>query len=394
MSNSELPKGWKAIELGEITSYVNRGVAPKYTDEHGITVINQKCIREGNINLELARVHNPDKKYTAEKQLHLGDILINSTGVGTAGRVGIFTDSINAIVDTHVSIVRLNKEYAYPKFVYYNLRFREKELEETAEGSTGQIELKRDAIKSLNILLPQLTEQKAIADVLSSLDDKIDLLHKQNQTLEDMAQTLFREWFIEKADEGWEEMPLSEVCSVTAGYAFKSKDFVDIGVPVVKIKNISNGHIDYNDLQFIDISESDVESKYRLYDNDIVMAMTGATIGKIGLVSTFEHDYLLLNQRVAVLRSNHQALLWFMLNSLDLENEILNLSNGAVQANISSTSIGQVPIPGMSNQMMQKFNNAVHPMFEKIQQNKKQIKSLEQTRDTLLPKLMSGQVRV
>ncbi|MEY8767280.1 hypothetical protein AB9G28_01665 [Francisella philomiragia] len=165
-------------------------------------------------------------------------------------------------------------------------------------------------------------------------------------------------------------------------------------MPVVKIKNISNGHIDYNDLQCIDISKSDVESKYRLYDNDIVMAMTGATIGKIGLVSTFDHDYLLLNQRVAVLRSNHQALLWFMLNSIDLENEILNLSNGAVQANISSTSIGQVPIPSMSNQMMQKFNNVVHPMFEKIQQNKKQIKTLEQTRDTLLPKLMNGQVRV
>ncbi|OIN84550.1 restriction endonuclease subunit S [Francisella sp. TX07-6608] len=396
MSNSELPKGWKAIELGEITPYVNRGVAPKYTDEDGITVINQKCIREGNINLELARVHNPDKKYTAEKQLHLGDILINSTGVGTAGRVGIFTDSINAIVDTHVSIVRLNKEYAYPKFVYYNLRFREKELEETAEGSTGQIELKRDAIKSLNILLPPLPEQKAIAEVLSSLDDKIDLLYKQNQTLEDMTQTLFREWFIERADEGWEEVPLSEVADIKIGRTpprkekqWFSNDPKD--VKWISIKDMGQEGVFINGTSEYLTQEAVEKFKIPIIVKNTVILSFKMTLGRVKITG----ENMLSNEAIA----------HFNITNDKLYNEYLYLflktypyqtlgSTSSIVTSINSAMIKNILIILPDFKVKKSFKEVISPMFEKIQNNQKQIKTLEQTRDTLLPKLMSGQVRV
>jgi type I restriction enzyme S subunit len=201
---------WREVVLGKVSTYVNRGVSPKYVDNDGIIVINQKCIRNGKINFVLARLHDKNKQIMQEKILQDNDILINSTGVGTAGRVALFKGNSSFIVDSHVSILRLD-ESIYPEFVFYNLRKRENELEETAEGSTGQIELKRDAIKQLEISLPPFPEQKAIAEVLSSLDDKIDLLHRQNKTLEQMAETLFRQWFVEEAGEDWEEGVISDL---------------------------------------------------------------------------------------------------------------------------------------------------------------------------------------
>ncbi len=155
---------WKEVKLEEVALYINRGVSPKYTDmkESGIIVINQKCIRNGKLDFSLVRLHDIGKSFAHEKLLQKDDVLINSTGIGTAGRVGIFIKELNAIVDSHVSILRLNQKNAYPKFIFYNLRKREKELEETAEGSTGQIELKRDGIKQLEILLPLSPNKKLL----------------------------------------------------------------------------------------------------------------------------------------------------------------------------------------------------------------------------------------
>jgi type I restriction enzyme S subunit len=187
--------GWAEVKLNDISLYVNRGISPKYVlkEDNGIPVINQKCIRNGKISSTFIKFHSKDKKYTKEKKLINGDVLINSTGVGTAGRIGIFSNSSTFLVDSHITILRINKKNAVPNFVFYNLRGREDEIESYAEGSTGQIELSREKIKEIKILLPSLPEQRAIAAVLSSLDDKIDLLHRQNKTLEAMAETLFRQ---------------------------------------------------------------------------------------------------------------------------------------------------------------------------------------------------------
>ncbi|MBT5988669.1 restriction endonuclease subunit S, partial [bacterium] len=100
---------WKNIEIGDIATYINRGLAPKYIDNGGIPIINQKCIRNGRISKEFFKYHNKEKKHALEKKLIEGDILINSTGVGTAGRVGLFLSNHYTLADSHVSILRLNK---------------------------------------------------------------------------------------------------------------------------------------------------------------------------------------------------------------------------------------------------------------------------------------------
>jgi len=255
--------------------------------------------------------------------------------------------------------------------------------------------LNRETAYSQEVSLPPLPEQKAIAEVLSSLDDKIDLLHRQNKTLESLAQTLFRQWFIEEAQEGWEEGMLGGICNITGGYAFKSKDFIDDGIPIIKIKNISNNRVKLLDKQFVSHNVAlNIHRKFKLVNGDIVMAMTGATIGKVGLVHTLNYDFLLLNQRVAVIRGKQQALLWFLLNAINLEDDILNASNGAAQANISTDGIASVEIPKIDKKLAKKFSLIAEPMFDKILSNQKQIKTLESLRNTLLPKLISGAVRV
>lgn len=287
---------------------------------------------------------------------------------------------------------KIDKKMVVPKFLYYQLTI----IDYTSLNVGSAVpSLTVPVINQIKISLPPLPEQKAIASVLSSLDDKIDLLHRQNKTLESIAETLFRQWFIEEAQDDWEEGKLGDICNITGGYAFKSKDFIENGVPVVKIKNISNNRVDLIDKQFVSQDVAlNVQQKFRLTNGDIVMAMTGATIGKIGLVNSFDYDFLLLNQRVAVIKGKYQALLWFLLNTINLEDDITNESNGAAQANISTNGIASVKIPKIYKKLAQEFNLIVEPIFDKILRNQKQIKTLESLRNTLLPKLMSGNIRV
>lgn len=385
---------WKECKLGDIATYVNRGITPKYIDNGGIPIINQKCIRNGQISNEFLKYQNEGKKHLPEKKLIVGDILINSTGVGTAGRVGLFLLNHYTLADSHVSILRLNENEAEPQYVFYNLRNREDELENTAEGSTGQIELKRDGIKDLDILLPPLPEQKAIASVLSSLDDKIDLLHCQNKILEAMTETLFGQWF---ADCDY-SCKVSDLIEIQNGYAFKSKDFKDVGVNgVIKIKNISENIVDIYHCDFIEeLVANQTDSRFVIKTGDILFAMTGAEIGKMGIVLQTERK-LWLNQRVGLLKEKYNGsrfLAYLQLKSDYGQDYIDNTATGSAQPNISGIGIENCEFPKITANQIKKYSEKLLCLYEKIIFNLCQIRTLEKLRDTLLPKLMSGEVRV
>ena len=325
-------------------------------------------------------------------KLKKSDLVLTTRG--TIGNIGYYNASIpfdNIRINSGMVIIRPNGIHS--NFNYYLFKHLKRDFEMFITGS-AQPQLPIKDLKEIFLLIPPLPEQKAIASILSSLDDKIDLLHRQNKTLETMAETIFRQWFIEEANDDWEEGRLGDICNISGGYAFKSKDFTDEGVPIVKIKNISNNQVDILEGQFVSENLAQkIDKKFRLYNGDIVMAMTG-NVGRIGLICSSSYDFLLLNQRVAVLRSKYQALLWFLLNAVNLEKDILNMSNGAVQANISTTGIESVPIPKINIKKAQLFNKEIESIFQKIKTNTLQIQTLTQLRDTLLPKLMSGKVRV
>ncbi len=283
----------------------------------------------------------------------------------------------------------------FPKFFYYFL----KNLDFTTFNTGSAIpSLNRNHLYLLNIKLPVFEEQKAIASVLSSLDDKIDLLYRQNKTLEAMAETLFRQWFIEEAKEDWEDADLTQLITLQSGYAFKSKDFQDSGnFGVIKIKNISGNIIDIEKTDFVsdDVGLATAQRFYVL-SGQVLIAMTGAEIGKLGLVPKTSKK-LLLNQRVGLLKPNFEGaeyLAYLHLKSEFGQDYIENSATGSAQPNISGSLIEACPFPKLENSFLQQCGQQVQVYYSKAKENLGQIQTLEKLRDTLLPKLMSGEVRV
>ena len=254
--------------------------------------------------------------------------------------------------------------------------------------------LNRNHIHEYEIQLPPLPEQKAIASVLSSLDDKIDLLHQQNQTLEALAETLFRQWFIEEAKEDWEEGILDDILSVKGGTT-----------PSTNNPSFWNGNIHWT-------TPRDITTLNGIYLFDTERKITELGLSKIssGLlpkgtllmtsrapvgVLAFTEVPIAINQGYIAILDNKQyskefIYLWLKCN-IDY---VHSFSNGSTFMEISKSAFKSLKIQKPPVHLTEKFQKIIEPIFIKLKLNSKQIQTLTQLRDTLLPKLMSGEVRV
>ena len=276
-------------------------------------------------------------------------------------------------------------------FIYYFLQQLDWEKYSDKSAVPG---VNRNDVHQEVVTIPLIEEQKAIASVLSSLDDKIDLLHRQNTTLERMAETLFKQWFVEEA----QDSNIGQFINLQNGYAFKSQDFKGIGEQrILKIKNISGGIIDVNNTDFIDSSIANkTDTKFKVVTGDILFAMTGAEIGKLGIVPK-TNTPLWLNQRVGLLKEKYKGarfLAYLQLNSDIGQDYIENSATGSAQPNISGSLIEQCPFPKVDANRIKEYAEILDVYYQKLISNLGQIQTLEKLRDNLLPKLMSGEVRV
>ena len=299
------------------------------------------------------------------------------------------------------------KEKEDSKFVYYALRSKD-----TQNRFSGRVvhavqpNLSLSQIKETLIFFPDKNSRKNIAEVLSSLDDKIDLLHRQNQTLEQLAETLFRQWFVEEADDDWEVVQLQEIAEVKNGFAFSSKSYVDFSpehLEVLKMGHIERGGgLRTNPKRDYSPKEERLE-RYILDKGDIVMAMTDmkdnvVILGVPAMID--ESDRYVLNQRVArIYLKNRDSLineylLYVQLKDPDFIAELQSKANSGVQVNLSTVSIKESEILIPPIELQQEKGNSITDLYLKKEYNDKQIKSLTKLRDTLLPKLMSGEIRL
>lgn len=329
-------------------------------------------------------------------KLNRGDIVLTTRG--TVGNTALYDETVqfeDVRINSGMVIIRMKPTNVESSFFLYFLR----QLDYTSFVSgSAQPQLPIRDLKQIEIVLPPLPEQKAIASVLSSLDDKIDLLHRQNKTLEAMAETLFRQWFIEEAKEDWEEADLTQLIELQSGYAFKSKDFQESGsFGVIKIKNISGNIIDIGQTDFVaDEIGLATAQRFHVKSGQVLIAMTGAEIGKLGLIPKTTKQ-LLLNQRVGVLVPRFKGaeyLAYLHLKSEFGQDYIENSATGSAQPNISGSLIEACPFPSIDNELLRQCGMQVQIYYEKVKENLGQIQTLENLRDTLLPKLMSGEVRV
>jgi type I restriction enzyme S subunit len=156
--------------IRDVAKLVTRGIAPKYVESDGVVVLNQKCVRDQRINLTPSRMTQGSSTRT-EKLLRRDDVLVNSTGAGTLGRIARWTRDIRATVDSHITIVRFDPDLVDPVCAGFGLLRIEKEVEGLAEGSTGQTELRRDLLAGLEIDVPDKAQQGAVEARLSALDE-------------------------------------------------------------------------------------------------------------------------------------------------------------------------------------------------------------------------------
>lgn len=186
----EIPEGWEVTTLRDVCSYINRGVTPKYVERGGVLVLNQKCIRDFTIDYSKGRLHNVAQKKINGRELEVGDILVNSTGVGTLGRIAqVLRLPETTIVDSHVTVVRAGPRIN-AMYLGGFMAMKQPVIETMGEGSTGQTELSGKKLGMLNILLPKSGVLSDFAKQTEAIFGKIAESQKDSETLTHFRDTL------------------------------------------------------------------------------------------------------------------------------------------------------------------------------------------------------------
>tara|TARA_B100000767_G_scaffold229165_1_gene219771 strand:+ start:12 stop:869 length:858 start_codon:yes stop_codon:yes gene_type:complete len=279
------------------------------------------------------------------------------------------------------------------------MKYKSDYIERLSSGSTFS-EASGTLIKSIELLLPPLPEQKAIANVLTAFDDKIELLQAQNKTSESMAQTIFKEWFGkyqigDDLPEGWKEDSLDNIAlEITRGFTtsyVEKSDIINLNQKVNKGKKLDKQHFKYYPNDTI-VPNNKFIKKY-----DILLNSLGqGTLGRVHLYKE-NTENVVADQHVSILRFNNDLsyyvyqILASKSGQYRLENEITG-STGMLMLNIGRVRDFKIIVP--TKEKLELFKKSLDPIYGKVEINNSQIQSLTKTRDTLLPKLMSGQVRV
>ena len=257
---------------------------------------------------------------------------------------------------------------SHPKYVFYLLKTIDFY---TLNSGSAVPSLNRNHIHSIDVKVPPLSEQKAIAQVLSSLDDKIDLLHRQNKTLEAITETLFRQWFIEEAEDSWEDGTIEDLFVLQRGFDLPTRNRLEGVYPIFAASGFSGNHAEFK------------------------VKAPGVTTGRSGLlgkVFLVLDDFWPLNTSLYIreFKKGTPIFSYFFLKNLDLE----AFNAGSAVPTLNRNHVHQLAVLIPPKILVETFESKARQSFEKIQFNEVQIRTLEKLRDTLLPKLMSGEVRV
>lgn len=289
------------------------------------------------------------------------------------GEVGYVKDGHKVCLGQRTVLIQVTSESVDNKYLLYHL-VNPTTKHDLQIRSTGSVvaHLNMKDIRNFEVTLPSLPEQKAIAAVLSSLDDKIDLLHRQNKTLEALAQTLFRHWFVDGAEDDWRQGRLDDLVEFAYGKGLKSEIRTGRGYPVVG----SSGVVDFH-------------SEYLVEAPGIVIGRKG-TLGEVIYMS--ENFYPIDTTYFIKSKTGSEGMYfeYFLLKTINFKD--MNTDSAVPGLNRNIALATEVAVP--PHCQIAKFNESIHPVFQKIITNKNQIRTLEKLRDTLLPKLMSGEARV
>lgn len=284
-------------------------------------------------------------------------------------------------------------------FVFYLSRWNEvrSHAEINLDGTSGRQRVPKECFNELILNLPEnLTEQTAIASVLSSLDEKIDLLHRQNSTLEKMAETLFRQWFVEEAKVEWESYKLKDLVKhVKPGTNYQPKR-IETGIPFLNVRNLSNGFLDLSDTTKISMEEYQrIHKNWQPEENDLLISRIG-TLGIVAVIQRLDLPvavhYNMINLKAKT--TSYQFLYFLLKSSLFQEKYLSNIRQSVQEyVAIDDTENIEIALP-IGLEEFKKQEPYFVELYNKIKSNQSQVRTLTSLRDNLLPKLMSGEVTV
>ena len=295
-----------------------------------------------------------------------------------------------------------NNEIVDLDFIYYILTHFQRELKHVGEGSV-QDNINMGTFQDIQFPIPPLPEQKAIASVLSSLDDKIDLLHRQNKILESMAETLFRQWFVVEAQEEWEWVELGQFIEVMRGLSYKGAGLAEKGngLPMHNLNSVyEGGGYKFEGIKYY---SGEYKERHLVKPGDVIITNTEQghdllLIGYPAIVPKYFGDLGIFSQHIYRLRLTDKRLtepfLYYLLMSYDVREQIAGATNGSTVNMLSKDGVEWVRLKKPPDEKIEMFTAIVKPFLEKKESNYPQIRALEKLRDTLLPRLMSGEVRV
>ena len=362
---------WKECKLFEIMELIGGGTpkttVPEYWDGN-IPWLSVTDFNTGN-----KYCFDAEKKITEKglsesstKILKKGQIIISARGtvgvLSVLGRDMAFNQSCYGI-DAKIKLTNND-------FLYYLLKDNIASFHSASYGAVFDT-ITKETFSQIAVSIPPLPEQRAIASVLSSLDDKIDLLHRQNKTLEAMAETLFRQWFVEEAEEGWGEGTLGDVASFHNGKK-RPDNIIEGNIPIYG----GNGILGY-------ANKSNYEGV------TVIIGRVGAYCGSLYI----ERNPVWISDNALVakpINKGHPSFLLFLLKSLQLN----EMAEGSSHPLLTQTLLKSIQIFLPLEHLIESFVYQADTWLNKIDNNNNQIHTIEKLRDTLLPKLMSGEVRV
>jgi type I restriction enzyme S subunit len=374
---------WKSYKLSDvIEKFIDyRGKTPTKTLK-GIPLITAKIVKNGRI-LEPNEFIAVDsyKEWMTRGYPDINDVVL--TTEAPLGEVALLKDK-NVALAQRIITLRGKKELCDNAFLkyYFQSNIGQACLQSRAQGSTVE------GIKSAEL------------KVLSSLDDKIDLLRRQNKTLEALAETLFRQWFVEEAEAGWEEARVRDICkTITKGTTPTTlgNRFANTGINFLKAESLTDdGDLVEEKFSFIDQATHETLSRSKIEVNDLVLTIAG-TIGRVAIIPERVGPSN-ANQAVAILRLAENTVspgfLYCLFKSTEIRNDFQSRVVHAVQPNLSLGEIGDISFKLPPREKLETGQRQLELLFQRKESNNIQIRTLTKLRDALLPKLMSGEVLV
>ena len=324
--------GWLSDSLGNVCDFLNRGISPKYLDHDGVCVLNQKCIRDHRVNYELARRHDADAKVVSnERTIQLGDVLVNSTGTGTLGRVAQVREQPVELttVDSHVTIVRPKHGRFFLDFFGYMLILIEESIKEAGEGCGGQTELSRSVLaEKFFVSYPtSISEQQRIVAILDEAFEQIAIARANTEKNLQNARALFESHLqsvFTQRGEGWIEARLEDSFRLKSGDGLTSSEMKNGGKYSVFGGNGIAGYYD----------------KHNLFGGNVIIGRVGALCGNVRHIT---ESIWLTDNAFKIVDFKFEFDLAFLTYLLNFKN-LRSFARQAAQPVISNSSLKDVSL--------------------------------------------------